>query len=145
MRLSLVNRTRTELFKLGPSIFVHVLLMTRGRQLLIFKVRGQRSRSRYTLFLNRVNKKQTEPFNLGPGINTFYEKRTTLIAFQGRGSEVKVRRFALLLNLLNRIQTEPFQLGPSDLVYILLMTGGQHLLVFKVRSQRSRSHIRHSF
>ena len=31
------------------------------------------------------------------------------------------------------IQTEPFQLGPSNLVHILPMTRGRHLLIFKVR------------
>ena len=41
----LVNTIETEPFQLGPSNLVHILLMTRGRTLLIFKVRGQRSRS----------------------------------------------------------------------------------------------------
>ena len=47
VRLStkLVNTIQTEPFQLGPSNLVHLLLMTRGRTLLIFKVRGQRSRS----------------------------------------------------------------------------------------------------
>ena len=49
----------------------------------------------------------------------------------------------LSTNLVNTIQTEPFQLGPSNLVYILLMTKGQHILLFKVRGQRSRSHTKH--
>ena len=43
--LSLVNTIQTEPLQLGPSNLVHILLMTRGRYLLIFKVRGQRSRS----------------------------------------------------------------------------------------------------
>ena len=43
--LNLVNTIQTEPFKLGPSNLVHLLLMTRGQILLIFKVRGQRSRS----------------------------------------------------------------------------------------------------
>ena len=34
--------------------------------------------------------------------------------------------------LVNMLQTEPFQLGLSNLVHILLMTRGQHLLIFKV-------------
>ena len=41
----LVDTIQTEPFKLGPSNLVHLLLMTRRRTLLIFKVRGQRSRS----------------------------------------------------------------------------------------------------
>ena len=41
----LVNMIQTEPFLLGPSNLVHILLMTRGQYLLIFKVRGQRSRS----------------------------------------------------------------------------------------------------
>ena len=47
VRLStkLVDTIQTEPFKLGPSNLVHLVLMTRGRNLLIFKVRGQRSRS----------------------------------------------------------------------------------------------------
>ena len=51
----LVNTIQTELFQLGPSNFVYILLMTRGRTLLIFKVMGQRSRS-HTRHLNLVNK-----------------------------------------------------------------------------------------
>ena len=43
--LNLVNIIQTELFQLGPSNLIHILLMTRGRTLLIFKVMGQRSRS----------------------------------------------------------------------------------------------------
>ena len=41
----IVNTIETEPFQLGPSNLVHILLMTRGRTLLNFKVRGQRSRS----------------------------------------------------------------------------------------------------
>ena len=44
----LVNTIETEPFHLGPSNLVYTLLMTRGRTLLIFKVRGQRSRSQAT-------------------------------------------------------------------------------------------------
>ena len=43
--LNLVNTIQTEPFKLGPSNLVHILLMTRGRQLLISEVMGQRPRS----------------------------------------------------------------------------------------------------
>ena len=42
---NLVNMIQTEPFQLGLSNLVHILLMTRRRTLLIFKVRGQRSRS----------------------------------------------------------------------------------------------------
>ena len=49
LMLNLVNTIQTELFKLGPSNLVHILRMTRGRHLLIFKVRGQSSRSCSTL------------------------------------------------------------------------------------------------
>ena len=45
LSIKLVNTIQTEPFELGPSNLVHLLLMTRGRTLLIFKVRGQRSRS----------------------------------------------------------------------------------------------------
>ena len=50
VRLStkLVNTIQTEPFQLGSSNLVHLLLMTKGRTLLIFKVRGQRSRSQVT-------------------------------------------------------------------------------------------------
>ena len=54
------------------------------------------------------------------------------IDFQGQGSKVKVTRYILMLNLVNTIQTEPFQLGPSNLVHILFMIRGRHLLIFKV-------------
>ena len=37
----LVNRIETEPFQLGQSNLVHLLLMTRGQTLLIFKVRGR--------------------------------------------------------------------------------------------------------
>ena len=78
------------------------------------------------------------------GIHTTYDKRTDPIDFQGQGSKVKVTRWTLLLNLVNTIQTEPFELGLSNLVHILLMTRGRSLLIFKVRGQRSRSHVTHS-
>ena len=41
----LVNTIETELFHIGPSNLVHLLLLTRGQTLLIFKIRGLRSRS----------------------------------------------------------------------------------------------------
>ena len=44
----LVNTIQTEPLQLGPSNLVHILLMTRERTLLIFKVWGQRSRSQAT-------------------------------------------------------------------------------------------------
>ena len=88
-----------------------------------------------------VNMIQTEPFQLGT--HTAYGKRTNPIDFQGQGSKVKVTRYTLLLNLVNTIQTEPFQLGQSNFVHILLMTRGQHLLIFKVMGQRSRSQATH--
>ena len=77
------------------------------------------------------------------GTLTTYDKRTNPIDFQGQGSKVKVTSCTLLLNLVNTIQTEPFMLGLSNLVHILLMTRGWHLLIFKVRGQRSRSHTWH--
>ena len=45
LSIKLVNRIQTEPFQLGLSNLVHILLMTRGQTLLIFKVMGQRSRS----------------------------------------------------------------------------------------------------
>ena len=48
LMLNHVNTIQTEPFQLGPSNFVHILLMTRGGTLLIFKVMGQRSRSHTT-------------------------------------------------------------------------------------------------
>ena len=66
------------------------------------------------------------------GTHTTYDKRTTPINFQGQRS---MSRYTLLLNLVNVIQTEPFQLGKSNLVYILLMTRGRHLMMFKVKGQ----------
>ena len=78
------------------------------------------------------------------GTLTTYDKRMNPIDFQGQVSKVKVTRNTLLLNLINRIQTEPFKLGPSNLVHILLMTRGRHLLISKVRGHRSRSYIRYT-
>ena len=67
--------------------------------------------------------------------HTTYGKRKTPIDLQGQGSKVKVTHYTVLLNLVNMIQTEPFKLGPSNLVHILLMARGWHLLTFKVRGQ----------
>ena len=41
MLLNLVNKIKTESFRLGPSnlVHIHVLVMTGGKYLLIFKVR----------------------------------------------------------------------------------------------------------
>ena len=44
----LVDTIQTEPLQLEPSNLVHLLLMTRGRTLFIFKVRGQRSKSQAT-------------------------------------------------------------------------------------------------
>ena len=77
------------------------------------------------------------------GTHTIYDERTTPIDFQGQGSKVKVTRYTVLLNIVNMIQTESFKLGPSNLVHILLMTRGRHLLIVKVRDQRSRSNTKH--
>ena len=41
-----VNKIKTELFGLGPSNLVHILAITRGWYVLLFKVRGLRSRSK---------------------------------------------------------------------------------------------------
>ena len=62
----LVNMIQTEPFQYyHHTLYMYILLMTRGRHLLIFKVRGQRSRStHYTLLLNLVNTIQTEMFQL---------------------------------------------------------------------------------
>ena len=76
---------------------------------------------------------------------TTYDKRMNPIDFQGQGSKVKVTHYILMLNLVNTIQTEPFKLGPSNLVHIQLMTRRWHLLIFKVRGQRSRSHATHCY
>ena len=77
------------------------------------------------------------------GTHTTYDKRTNPIDFRGQGSKVKVTCWTLLLNLVNSIQTELFQLGRLKLVHILLKTRGQHLLIFKVMGQRSRSQATH--
>ena len=79
------------------------------------------------------------------GTLTTYDKRINPIDFQGQGSKVKVTRYILMLKLVNTIQTEPFQLGPSNLLHILLLIRRRHLLIFKVRGQRSRSHTKYCF
>ena len=75
--------------------------------------------------------------------HTTYDKRTNPIDFQGQGSKVKVTGYTLLLNLVNTIQTEPFKLGSSNLVHILLMTRGWHLLISRsgVKGQGHMLHI----
>ena len=73
------------------------------------------------------------------GTLTTYDKTKNPIDFQGQGSKVKVTRSTLLLNIVNTIQTRPFKLGLSNSVHILLMTRGRHLLISKVKGQRSRS------
>ena len=61
----LVNKTQKEPLGLGPSTLVHIL-MTRGRHLLFFKVRGQRSTSLGCICTQKlVNNIQTESFRLG--------------------------------------------------------------------------------
>ena len=126
--------------------------MTRGRHLLIFKVRGQRSRSHATHWVTGQGHKlhivvkpckhdtdwTISAMTIKFGTHTSYDKRTTLINFQGQGSKVEVTRYTLLLNLVNMIQTEPFQLWPSNLVRTLLMTRRWHLYIFKVMGQRSK-------
>ena len=155
--LNLVNTIQTEPFKLGPSNLVHILLMTRGRHLLIFKVMGQRSRSCSTLLLSfclsvcpsvhkacRLDTDWTvQARTVKLGTLTTYDKRKNPIDFQGQGSKIKVTCYTLMLNLVNTIQTESFKLGQSNLVHLLLMTRGRTLLIFKVRGQRSRSHVTH--
>ena len=87
---NLLNMIKTEPFQLGPSNLVHILFMARGQTLLIFKVMGQRSRSRYTLLLNLVNMIQTEPFQPGQSdlvhiLLMIREEKMTPIAFKIRG------------------------------------------------------------
>ena len=69
-----------------PSHLVHILLMTRGRHLLIFKVRG-----------HLVNTIQTEMFQLGPSnlVHTSYDKRTTATMYCFSRSGVKGRGHTL--------------------------------------------------
>ena len=164
--------------------------MIRGRHLLIFKVRGQWSRSHKSLHFNVKPCKHDTDWTVKAstvkrGTHTTYDKKMPPIDFQGQGSKVKVTRYTLLLNLVNTtqtkpiqlgssnlvhilliidfqcqgskvkvtryilmlttIQTKPLKLGPSNLVHILLMIRGRHLLIFKVRGQRSRSHATHCY
>ena len=88
---------KTEPFQLGPSDLVHILFMARGQTLLIFKVMGQRSRSRYTLLLNLVNMIQTEPFQ--PGQSNLVHillmiREDDTYCFQDQGSKVNVTHYS---------------------------------------------------
>ena len=66
------------------------------------------------------------------------------VLWYGAGVCLSVRlSVRLSTKLVDTIQTEPFQLGPSNLVHLLLITRGRTLLIFKVRGQRSRSHVTH--
>ena len=60
VRLStkLVDTIQTEPFKLGPSNLVHLLLMTRGGQLLILRSGSKVKVTYWTLLLSLVNKVQ---------------------------------------------------------------------------------------
>ena len=63
----LVITIPTEPFQQGPWNLVHLLLMIREHHLLLFNVKGERSRSwAKSLLLNLVNKIKTESFGLGP-------------------------------------------------------------------------------
>ena len=92
VRLStkLVDTIQTEPFELGPSNLVHILLMTRGRTLLIFKVRvkGQG----HTLdIVHKACRHDTDwtvwARTVKLGTHTTYDKRTNPIDFQGQGSK----------------------------------------------------------
>ena len=102
--------------------------------------------TRYTLLLNLLNTIQTEPLQLGPSnlvhkvLMTRVQHLLILKVMGQRSRSHTTHRCTLLLNLVNMIQTELFQLGLSNFVHILVMTRGQHLTIFKVRGQRSRSH-----
>ena len=144
--LNLVNTIQTEPFKLGSSNLVHILLMTRGQHLLIFKVRVKGQGHMLHIVVKPCNHDTdwtVSARTVKLDTRTTYHKRKTPIDFQGQGSKVKNTRYTGLLNLVNTIQTEPFKLGSSNLVHILLMTRGQHLLIFKVGGQRSRSQATH--
>ena len=79
--------------------------MTGGQHLLLFKVRGQRSRS----LINIVVKPCKQDYDrtvtartVKLCTHTSYDKRTTPIAFQSQGSNIKVIAKALLLIPVNK-------------------------------------------
>ena len=89
----LVNTIQTEPFKLGPSNFVHVLLMTRGQTLLISRsgVKGQGHMLHIVIQPCKHDADITVPVRtVKLGKHTTYDKRTTPIDFQSHGSKVKV-------------------------------------------------------
>ena len=94
--LNLVNTIQTEPFELGLSNLVHILLMTRGRTLLIFKVRGK-GQGRTLQIVVKPCKRDTDwtisARTVKLGTHTTYDKRTTPIDFQGQGSKVKVTSY----------------------------------------------------
>ena len=85
------------------------------------------------------------PFNTNPHQYSMYfytpDLSGRIRVWRGRLSVCLSVR--LSTKLVNKIQTEPFKLEPSNLVHLLLMTRGRTLLIFKVRGQRSRSHVTH--
>ena len=48
-----------------------------------------------------------------------------------------------LLLIVNKMQTKLFELVTSEVVYILVMAMGCHLLFLEARDQRLRSHTKH--
>ena len=138
-----VNTIQTELFKLGPSNLVKHTTYDKRTTPIDFQ--GQGSMVKVMLDIVVKSCKHDTDWTIYArtvklDTHTTYDKRMKPIDFQGRGSKVKVTRYTVFLNLVKMIQTELFQLGPSNLIHILLMTRGRHLLISKVRGQRLRSH-----
>ena len=83
------NKTKAEVFGSRLLNLVHILLITKGGQLLILKVRGQG----HILNIVVKNKIKTKPFGLGPSnlvhILAMSRGHVHVYCFQGQGSKVK--------------------------------------------------------
>ena len=134
VRLStkLVNTIQTEPFQLGHSNLVLLLLMTRGRTLLIFKVNDRN-------YAFGMHTRLMWLFQMAPKMKTLWSwlKKGCLWTLLPSLSWCCI--CFTNTSCYYRVQTELFKLGPSNLVHLLLMTRGRILMIFKVRDQRSRS------
>ena len=90
---NLVNKIQSILLNLESSNLPQMFAMERGWTLLIFKVRGQRSRSHWTILekpCEQDRKHTTQPTIIKPSTNVHHGEMMNPIDFQGQRSKVKV-------------------------------------------------------
>ena len=107
--------------------------MDRGRNLFIFKVKAQISRSLGLLFGLRCSNLVCILY-MDRGRSLFFSR--SKVKFQGHWAFTKNSGTWILVG---RISQELYSLGCSNLVCILNMERGRSLLIFKVKGHISRS------